>query len=132
MKTKHFFGKLLTKNICSPIMNLTNECSHKKGGTKMRIVNMKKFLRSILFIIGIIVVISLLLSNSSLSYGEVEYITIYISQGETLWGIASELQQTNGYYRGRDIRFIIDDLVNINNLNTKTLAVNQPLQIPTI
>ena len=97
----------------------------------MRIVNVRKFLRSMLIVLGLITVLILFLGNSSLSHKEVEYKTIYILQGETLWGIATEQQQNNEYYRGRDIRCIINDLVNVNNLNTTTLAINQQLQIPT-
>ena len=96
----------------------------------MKIVSAKRFLRSILIVIGLIIVLSLLLGRASLSHRETEFKTIYVLQGETLWGIASELQRTNEYYSGRDVRFIIDDLVNINNLSTTTLTVNQQLQIP--
>ncbi|MCL2354637.1 MAG: LysM peptidoglycan-binding domain-containing protein, partial [Oscillospiraceae bacterium] len=84
-----------------------------------------------LIILGLVIAISFLLGRASLSHRQVEYKTIYVMSGETLWGIASELQQTNDYYRGKDVRAIIDDLVSVNNLETTTLAVNQPLQIPT-
>ena len=95
----------------------------------MKIVNFKKFLRSILIVIGLVVAITLILARSSLSHRETEFKTIYVVQGETLWSIASGLQDID-YYRGKDIRDIINDLVNINELDTKTLAINQPLQIP--
>jgi hypothetical protein len=113
-------------------MFLTNKCSHKRRGIKMKIVNVKKFLRSILLIIGLIAILLLLLGNSSLSHRTTEFVTIYVAQGDTLWGIASELQKDNEYYKGRDVRYIVNHLMSTNSLSTNTLAVNQPLQIPTI
>ena len=74
----------------------------------MKIVNMKKFIRSILIILGILALCSIFITNPSLSRGDVEYKTIYVMQGETLWGIATELQSSS-YYNGRDVRFIISD-----------------------
>ena len=96
----------------------------------MRIVNVRKFVRSIIIVLGVIGMLSLLLMNSTLSYKELEYETIYISQGDTFWNLAQELQETNNYYKGKDVRYIIDDLININTLDSKTLTVNQKLQVP--
>lgn len=98
----------------------------------MKIVNLKKFIKSIGFILGIIFVLSLVFSKSSLSHKEIEYHKICVSSGETLWTIAQELQSTNDYYRNKDIRYIITDIQNINNLNTSILYVDQELLIPII
>ncbi|GGD63965.1 hypothetical protein GCM10010911_22120 [Paenibacillus nasutitermitis] len=50
---------------------------------------------------------------------------ITISAGQTLWGIAGELRQ-----EGQDIRRIIYDLKERNNLTSSTLTAGQTLIIP--
>ena len=96
----------------------------------MKIKNVKKFVRSILIILGIILSISLLISKASLSYKETEYKTISVSSGDTLWEIASYNQSSNDYYENKDIRYIINDIMKINNLENSSLTVDQELLIP--
>lgn len=96
----------------------------------MKIKNVKKFVRSILIILGIILTISLLISKSSLSYKEIEYKTISVSSGDTLWGVAAYNQSSNDYYENKDIRYIINDIMKINNLENSSLTVGQELLIP--
>ena len=98
----------------------------------MKIKNVKKFIRSILIILGIALTITLLISKTSLSHKELEYRTIYVSQGDTLWNIAKSNQVSNEYYKGKDIRYIINDLMKVNNLDNSDITVNQKLLIPTI
>ena len=98
----------------------------------MKIVNTNKFIRSILLILGIIFIVSLIVSKASFSYKVTEYKTIYVSSGDTLWSIASLQSKTNEYYKNKDIRFIINDLIEINNLSNSNIHVNQELIIPTI
>ena len=98
----------------------------------MKIVNANKFIRSILLILGIIFIVSLIVSKASFSYKVTEYKTIYVSSGDTLWSIASLQSKTNEYYKNKDIRFIINDLIEINNLSNSNIHVNQELIIPTI
>jgi len=98
----------------------------------MKIVDVKKFGRSIAIIFGIIAILSLFIMSSSLSYKELEYTSIYVSDGDTLWSISSELQLTSEYYKGKDIRDIIDHLAKINNLESKAIYVGQKLDIPTV
>lgn len=97
----------------------------------MKIKNVKKFVRSILIILGIILSISLLISKSSLSFKETEYKTISVSSGDTLWEIASYNQSSNDYYKNKDIRYIINDIMKINNLENSSLIVGQQLLVPT-
>ena len=97
----------------------------------MKIVDAKRFVRSILIVLGIITILSLMLMNTTLSHKEIEYKIIYVSEGDTLWNIAAELQNSN-YYKGKDIRYIIEDIVKINNLDSKSLMANQKLEIPII
>ena len=98
----------------------------------MKIKNVKKFIRSILIILGIAIAITLLISKVTLSHKEVEYKTIYVSEGDTLWNIAKSNQVNNEYYKDKDIRFIINDLIKINNLDSSNININQELMIPII
>lgn len=98
----------------------------------MKIVNVKKFIRSIGIILGIIFVLSLIFAKSTLSHKETEYISFYVASGDTLWTIAEELQSCNDYYKNKDIRYIISDIQSINNLESSSLYVDQELMIPTI
>lgn len=98
----------------------------------MKIVNIKKFIRSILIILGILLSLTLFVSKTSFSYGKTEYKTIYVSEGDTLWNIAKCNQANNGYYKGKDIRYILNDLMKVNNLKSSSININQELLIPVI
>ena len=98
----------------------------------MRIKNVKKFVRSILIILGIILALSLIISKASYSHGEKQYKSIYVSEGDTLWNIAKDNQKNNVYYKDKDIRYIINDLVKINNLSNSNIRINQELLIPIV
>ena len=98
----------------------------------MKIKNIKKFIRSMLIILGIAIFIILLISKSTLSHKEIEYKKVYVSQGDTLWSIAKSNQINNNYYKGKDIRYILNDLIEINKLNNTNIQVNQQLLIPQI
>ena len=98
----------------------------------MRIANVGKFIRSILIIMGIILCLMLFISKTTLSHGETEYKTIYVSEGDTLWNIAKSNQKNNGYYKDKDVRYIINDLMKINDLNNSNVNINQELLIPII
>ena len=98
----------------------------------MKIKNVKKFIRSILIILGIILLISLIINKATLSHKQVEYKAIYVSQGDTLWNIAKSNQVNNEYYKNKDVRFIINDLIRINNLDSSNINVDQELLIPVI
>ena len=98
----------------------------------MRIKNVKRFVRSIFIIIGLMLLIVLLIGKASYSKKEVEYTTISVSYGDTLWNIAKRNQETNTYYKGKDIRYIINDLMKINNLENSSINANQELIVPVI
>ena len=98
----------------------------------MRIANVKKFIRSILIVLGIILCLTLFINKTTLSHGEIEYKTIYVSEGDTLWNIAKSNQKNNGYYKGKDVRYIVNDLIEINDLNNSNININQELLIPII
>jgi LysM repeat protein len=69
--------------------------------------------------------------NAAYSHNVLNYKTIYIAQGDTLWKIAELEQKNNSYYEHKDIRDIVYDIKNTNNLQISNLAVGQELKIPT-
>ncbi len=98
----------------------------------MKIVNLKKFIRSMCCILLIVFVLSIICAKDSLSHKKIECITIRVSKGDTLWSIASDLQKNNDYYKNKDIRYIVFDIKNTNNLESSNLQINQELMIPII
>ena len=97
----------------------------------MKIKNRKKFITSITILICIAIFI-ILLSTKTFSHGEYETKTIYISNGDTLWTIASAEQENNKYYENKNIREIINDIKYINNLDSSYIYEGQKIEIPTI
>ncbi len=97
----------------------------------MVIKNWKKFLRALLIIIGVIIFINLLIPDKSFSHQEIEFKTVAVSNGDTLWTIAKDEQEENAYYEGKDIRDIVYNIKKVNNLKSSNLKVNQTLEIPT-
>lgn len=98
----------------------------------MKIVNLKKFIRSIIIILLVIIGLSLLISKSTYSHGEKQYKTVYISKGDTIWSIAKNNQESNDYYKGKDIRYIMNDISKINNIEKSNLKIDQKLLVPVI
>lgn len=98
----------------------------------LKITNKKKFIRSILIILGMVIFISLFIGNISFSHGENNYKTIYVSNGDTLWSIAKEEQENNAYYEDKNIREIVNNIKDINKLSNSNLSTNQKLVIPCI
>lgn len=99
---------------------------------KLKIVNFKKFIRSILIILGIILLINLFISNNSFSHGETDYKTIYVANGDTLWSIAKTEKEINAYYENKEIRDIVNSIKTVNKLSNSDISINQELVIPKI
>ena len=96
----------------------------KRGYNKINIF-------TILLILGSIIGILIILGNKpTLSHTQTIYKTIYVSNGETLWEIASREAKNNSYYLGKDVRYIINHIKTINQLKTSLLFPNQELIIP--
>lgn len=99
----------------------------------MKIVNIKKFFRSIILLISFIILFTLSISNNiSFSKQEISYKEVYTSAGDTLWEIAKEEAKGNEYYSNKDVRYIIKDLKRINNLENSELVIGQKILIPNI
>jgi len=97
----------------------------------MKIINFKKFIFSII-VLTLVLGALLLACNSVLSYGTPTYIKLYASSGDTLWQISKQQQDTNKYYEGKEIRYIISDIRKINNLKNSDLSVGQEILIPVL
>lgn len=97
----------------------------------MKIADKKKFIRSTSITIGLFIFIILMLVNTSFSHTEVNYKKIYTLSGDNLWNIAKYEKENNPYFEDKDIRYIIDEIKYINNLNTSSLNVGEELLIPT-
>lgn len=99
----------------------------------LKIVNRRKFIRSIIILLAMVVIITIFLTRVSLSHNEKEhmdYKTILVCQNDTLWDIATKEQKENSYYQNKDVRFIISQLKKLNNLNNSNLSIGQELKVP--
>lgn len=102
---------------------------------KMKIVNMRKFVRSILILIGVIVALIIFFPKATLSHNEnahSNYEKISVAQGDTLWSIASYQQENNPYYTERDVRDIIIELKKVNQLTHSELQIGQTIKVPVL
>lgn len=96
----------------------------------MKIVDKRKFIRMLVVMFGVIATIFFMFGNKSYSKGEIKEKVIYISNGDTLWSIASDEKENNAYYESKDIRDIIHEIKEINNIdNNNTLVIGQKLII---
>ena len=93
--------------------------------------SIKKIHITVLFIFICILGTFFLLGNTkTLSHTELTYKKEVVCLGETLWEISSREIKNNEYYLGKDIRYVIDDIKKINNLETSSLYSGQELLIP--
>ena len=96
-----------------------------------KIVNAKRFILSTTVLFLLILLGGSTIINTTYSCNKIDYKTVYVTQGDTLWKIASEEQSKNPYYKKRDIRDIIYDIKETNDLKISNLTVGQELRIPT-
>ncbi len=98
---------------------------------KLKIVNHRKFRCSLILTVVIFGNILLNLNNTSSSETLIDYKTVTVNYGDTLWSIAKYEQEKNNYYKNDDIRKIISDIKEINNMKSSNLTEGQTLKIPT-
>ena len=96
----------------------------------MKIVNKRKFLRTII-VLGIILFLLFFCLTSTYSKSTNKFKEEYISEGDTLWQIAQRELNNNKYYENKEIRNIVQELKKINNLENANLKVGQKIIIPT-
>lgn len=95
----------------------------------MKIKNPIKFIRSTLVLLILLYIIGSFFYNKTYAYKEYTYKTITVSEGETLWNIAEFEKENNEYYKNKDIREIVFEIRENNNLSTSNLFVGQELKI---
>lgn len=98
---------------------------------KIKIVNKKKFIRSMILLLTIII-LALLGINHTYSKTEVAYKEDYIIKGDTLWSIAEKERNTNEYYKNKDIRKVMYEIKQLNNIKDENLEIGQKILIPNI
>ena len=96
----------------------------------MKIVNKKKFLKSI-GIVCLIVILIIMISNKTYSNANQKYKEEYIYSGDSLWKIATKEKEENSYFKGKDIRTIVYEIKNINSLDKADVYNGQKILIPT-
>lgn len=89
----------------------------------MRIKNMKRFILSMTILFIIISFLCSMITSKVFSYTEPKYEKIVISEGDTLWNIASNLDG--------NVNENIYEIKKINELKTSYIYVGQELLIPT-
>ncbi len=93
-------------------------------------INIKKFLRSSIITILLVIALILILSNISLSHNNVNYKKISIQSGDTLWSIAKFEKDNNEYFENKDIRDIVYEIQDLNNLSSSNLKIGEQINIP--
>ncbi len=96
---------------------------------KIKIVDKKKFIRS-LTLLTILFILILLGINNTYSKTEISYKEDYVLKGDTLWSIAKNEINTNEYYKNKDIRNVMLEIKKINNLQDGNLTIGQKILIP--
>ena len=96
----------------------------------MKIVNVKKFIRTISILV-ILILIIILFTNKTYSKVDTKYKEESIILGDTLWSIAEQEAKNNKYFENKDIREIVSEIKRINKLDNLDLKEGQKLLIPT-
>lgn len=96
----------------------------------MKIVNVKKFIRT-MSILVILILIIILFSNKTYSKVDTKYKEESIILGDTLWSISQEEAKSNKYFENKDIREIVSKIKRINKLDNLDLREGQKLLIST-
>lgn len=102
--------------------NNCNENRRSKGGFFMKIVNFPRFIVAISIFACVVSFIMSMATSQVFSAEPIEYKSIVVSKGDTLWGIASNI---NG-----DIQENIYEISMKNNLDTSIIYEGQTLLVP--
>ena len=98
---------------------------------KMKIVNKKKFVRSMMMLIGLVILIVLgLITTTTYSKTEIGYKEDYVLKGDTLWSIAEQEVNQNEYYKNKDIREVMYEIRQLNHITNDNLEIGQKIIIP--
>ena len=89
----------------------------------MKIVNLPRFIISMIIIVCILSFITSMLTTRVFSATPIQYDNIVVSEGDTLWSIANNI--------GGNVNKNIYEIKEINNLENSIIYVGQELKIPT-
>lgn len=92
-------------------------------------INLKKFIRALVIVIGITILITFLATKSIYSYEKLKTKTIYTNKGDTLWNIALDEKENNKYYKDKNIREIVYDIKQINNMQDSIILPGETLKL---
>lgn len=95
----------------------------------MKIVNKRKFIKNISILVLVLISLTIF-SKNTYSKVEITYREDYIYSGDTLWTISKNEIENNKYFKNKDIRQVINELKNINNLSESSLEVGKKIKIP--
>lgn len=99
----------------------------------MKIVNKKKFLRSMMMLIGLVILIVLgVITTTTYSKTEIGYKEDYVLKGDTLWSIAEQEVNQNEYYKNKDIREVMYEIRQLNHITNDNLEIGQKIIIPNL
>ncbi len=99
---------------------------------KLRIVNKKKFIRSVSILLLIILLIIIFGTHRSYSSNNINYKKQYIVSGDTLWEIAQHQLENNEYFKGMEITEVINEIEKFNEMSDSRLIEGEILLIPII
>jgi LysM repeat protein len=88
----------------------------------MRIVNLPRFIISMIIIVCILSFITSMLTTKVFSATPIQYENIVVSEGDTLWSIANNI--------GGNVNKNIYEIKRINRLESSMIYIGQELQIP--
>lgn len=87
--------------------------------------NLKKFLTNFLLVVFLMVTFISVRNSVATGSPKIQYSTVVVHQGDTLWTIASQHRE-----KGTDIRSFIDQIYEANQLNSALITPGQTLRIP--
>lgn len=100
----------------------------KKNNKKFKIVDMWKFIRFILLIILLTFILTVFVFTRNNVYSSVYragYLEVEVEKGDTLWIIAKKYMP-----EGYDIRKMVFEIMEANNMEDGTIYPNEILRVP--
>jgi sensor histidine kinase regulating citrate/malate metabolism len=96
--------------------------NHRTSSKKFVLKNKKRFFGFIMFVC--IIVFTLIYTQSAMGFKEQQYQSVAVNSGDTLWSIAQK------YNKGSNIRQYINEIKEINNLDSSLICDNSTIIIP--